>query len=966
MSDTDLVPQPQPQPQPQPLSASAPASASAPEPEWLGASPLALDDPEALYVVLSGSADLFHAPAGEARLPLGMLPAETVLFGLPEGLMGPAGVVAIPGPDAQFWRLPPAMLDSPNQVLAAGIACWLGTLARAAHHLIVPHPRADLLPVAGQHAVAAGQILMTGAGTVWCDLPPEGGLLFGIEPVFGRIALPEAAWIALEGAGQITVQTWEDGFSDPAWKEAVAAFNAAMVELLPLLRGFADADEHNRIAARSAADETDRGQSRLRLGRLLGHRLAPLIPEKTEEPLLQVLRRLAARIGVPLQRPARASRGQMDRAFTLDEIARASGFSVQPVPLGPGWWRRDLGDLLLRDADGTPFSALWQRGAYQLQGAAGESLRLDASRAADFEGPAAQIFADLGAKPDFLSVTGQGLRGSGRDISGYLVAVVLGGLLGQVLPLATNAVFSLVVPAARRDQLLPLAMIIAAIALCGFLLTIASGRAQQRAMARLNHHSFRGLWDRICRLPISWHRQYSSADVNAFASGSTGALTTVSTFGFAFAGLLGLLFSSLWVIAMQSWATAILLAVLLALHLLIGWLAAWAQMRAFGQGEALAGTADSLMLQMVNGLAKLRTAAAEERLLLIWAERYAALREKSVAARRVANLLEIWLTAFPLLASIALFALLHRAAADPASAPGLAGSMAVITAFGAVLISVSQIMRGMLGLLMARPGWAFGRKLLDAQPEARRGLTHPGTLEGRIELANVSFQRADQPVLFRGLSLKIGQGEMVAIVGPSGSGKTTLLQLLLGLEQPSSGAIYLDGHDLRGLDLNACRSQIGAVLQDDRLAPGTIAEMVRGTREADEAAIWTALHQAAIDSEIRAMPMGLYTLLTDASRTLSGGQVQRIALARAFLANPAILLLDEATSALDGPAQARIMAHIGRLGATRILVAHRLSTVRHADRILVLDRGQIVEQGSHDSLMAAKGRYHALVAGQLG
>ncbi|MBW7920582.1 MAG: ATP-binding cassette domain-containing protein [Rubellimicrobium sp.] len=945
-----------------------------PPPEPASGAAFGLGGGGGVHLLVGAGADLFHAPQGAARLPLGSLPAGAVLFDLPEGALGPADVIAVPGPQG---RLAPLAVDGQDEAtddLVPGVALWVHTLAQAAFRLVVSHPRPDIVLRPGTVSRAvAGATVMADRGVLWCDLPPAGGLLFGIEPVLGRIALPEGAWITLEGGStgqdaatdEIRAHGWAEGFAGPEWLAATRTFNAAIVELLPLLRGLAEADEHNRLVGRQGAEQADHLQTAARFAAVLGNPAPPTGGDTGEEPLLQAMRGLARRAGGRVTRPVRANRAQMDRAFTLAEIARASGLSLQPVTLSGHWWRHEAGDFLLHDADGAPHAALWRRGGYVVQPVRGPPVRVTGANAGRYRADAVQVFADPGPKVDFARLLVRGLDGAGRDLLACLAAAVLGGALGQVLPMATNAVFGLVVPAARRDQLWPLALVIAGIAVVMFLLEVGDGVARQRSLSRLDHAGFRTVWDRISRLPVAWHRGHAAGDTVIRAGGASGATNAVASFGLAVAGSLGLIVSSLFFIAWHAPAAAGLTAALLAAHLSLGGLAGWAQMRVYGQGEALAGSTDSMMLQMIGGLAKLRSAAAEERLLRLWSDRFAALRARLVAARRVTNLLEAWLAAFPLLASAVLFLLLQAPTGGTGGAIPLAAVMGVITAFGAVILSVNGLLRGVLSLLMARPGWTYGKPLLAAPPEARAGLIDPGEVGGAIELAALSFAYPEQPPLFRGLSLRIRAGEMVAVVGASGSGKSTLLRLILGLEAPGAGAIYVDGHDLRSLDATALRGQIGTVLQDERLPPGTIMDAVRGGRDAGEDAVWRALEQAAIAPEIMAMPMRLHTMIADASRTLSGGQVQRLALARAFLADPPVLLLDEATSALDGRAQAGVMAHVLAMRATRIVVAHRLSTIRRADRILVLDRGRIVEDGTHDDLIARAGAYHALVRGQL-
>lgn len=216
------------------------------------------------------------------------------------------------------------------------------------------------------------------------------------------------------------------------------------------------------------------------------------------------------------------------------------------------------------------------------------------------------------------------------------------------------------------------------------------------------------------------------------------------------------------------------------------------------------------------------------------------------------------------------------------------------------------------------------------------------------------------------VSFVVEPGQFVAFVGPSGSGKSSTLRLLLGFEQPEKGAVYLDGQDLASLDLSAVRSQqVGVVLQHSRLLAGDIFRNIVGHsgRTLEEA--WVAAEKAGLADDIRAMPMGMYTILSDGAGTLSGGQRQRLLIARALVRRPRILLFDEATSAVDNRTQDTVTRTLELSQATRVVIAHRLSTIRKADRILVMDRGRIVQSGDYDALARVEGGLFArLVARQ--
>jgi ABC-type bacteriocin/lantibiotic exporter with double-glycine peptidase domain len=256
--------------------------------------------------------------------------------------------------------------------------------------------------------------------------------------------------------------------------------------------------------------------------------------------------------------------------------------------------------------------------------------------------------------------------------------------------------------------------------------------------------------------------------------------------------------------------------------------------------------------------------------------------------------------------------------------------------------------------------------ILRAVPEIDLDKSDPGELTGDIEVQHLSFRyKADGPLVLDDVSLHVAPGEFVAIVGPSGSGKSSLLRLLLRFETPESGAVYYDGQDLAGLDVQSVRRQIGVVLQNGQLMTGAIHTNILGSTGGNIEDAWAAAKIAGLDEDINQMPMGMHTVVSQGATTFSGGQRQRLLIARAVVNRPRLLLFDEATSALDSRTQEKVSQSLERMQATRVVIAHRLSTIVNADRIFVLVGGKLVQNGTYHALLNQPGPFADLARRQL-
>ena len=320
------------------------------------------------------------------------------------------------------------------------------------------------------------------------------------------------------------------------------------------------------------------------------------------------------------------------------------------------------------------------------------------------------------------------------------------------------------------------------------------------------------------------------------------------------------------------------------------------------------------------------------------------------------------------MASFVLLAMIWHLLVDAASPAsfGLLDFLVSFTAFGQLAGAMAGLTGAAATVIAVIPLFERVKPVLEAEPDTAMGDIDPGDLTGEIELSGVSFRyHPDGENELTNISLRIEPGDYVAIVGASGSGKSTIYRLLLGFERPDSGAILFDGHDLLSLDLGAVRSHMGVVLQNGQLIADSIYSNIASSSQLSMEDAWAAVRAAGLEEDVQAMPMGLHTVLHEGGGGLSGGQKQRLLIARALARKPRILMFDEATSSLDNRTQAIVQEALGKLSITRLVIAHRVSTVREVDRIYVLDKGGIVESGNYNELMTIDGAFAKLAKRQL-
>jgi ATP-binding cassette subfamily C protein len=471
------------------------------------------------------------------------------------------------------------------------------------------------------------------------------------------------------------------------------------------------------------------------------------------------------------------------------------------------------------------------------------------------------------------------------------------------------------------------------------------------------------LWDRLLDLPSPFFRRYSagSLTIRAMAIEQIRLLAGPAVVAAALVLPIGLFNLGLTFVLQPRLALFGLLAIVLTAAVMVIFMRSQLprQRRIQAVTRELFGTS----LQLVEAVGKLRVAAAERRGFARWAARLGALKQAFYDAQLGFVAMTAFIVAAP---AIATALILIGAATLPTGIISGATSIAFNTAFIQALAAVTGLVGVATFVSAAVPLYETTRTILEEQRETDVLRSDPGELRGDVDVSGVSLRYdADSRLVLDDVSFRARAGEFVAIVGPSGAGKSSIIRVLLGFETPEVGAVHYDGKELETLDPRAFRRQMGVVLQSARLTPGDILTNIVGTRRLTIEDAWAAAEIAGLADDIRRLPMGMQTVVSEGASTFSGGQRQRLLIARAVAGRPRILLFDEATSALDNRTQAEVSDAIHRLRATRIVIAHRLSTVARADRLVVLEAGRIVQSGTYEELIAIEGPFRRLARRQL-
>ena len=671
---------------------------------------------------------------------------------------------------------------------------------------------------------------------------------------------------------------------------------------------------------------------------------------------------LLKHLGVKEKEVPAKIKGLQDR---LDFLLSSTGVLYREVILTKGWHADAMGAMIatLKD-DGAVVAVLpSDMGGYEYTDPhTGRKERVTAATEKKLGEEALCFYRPLPMQEMTLKDLFRYMLGclTPRDLIGFALAALAVTLVGMLMPRLNHILMGTVVQYGSYQLLYAVLSFLLFATIGSLLLSIIRSLLLSRIRYKLNLNVGAASMMRILSLPAAFFKKYSAGELNQYIGYMDSLCDTVveSVFSTSITGVFSLVYlTQIFSFAPSLvWPSLIVTVVTLGVSLL----STAVQTRLNRERMVLTAKERGLVYSQITGIQKIRLSGAENRAFVKWSRLYAKGAEMLYNPPAIIRLGRVITTAVTLTGTAVMYYISVKSGVSAADYYAFNSAYAYISSAFSALASVA------VSAAAIKPSIQLIKPLLEAKPEFSDGLETVTRLSGNIELSHVTFgYDPDSKPLFEDLSLSIPARQYVAIVGKSGCGKSTLVRLMLGFEKPSRGAIYYDRKDLQQLDMRSVRRQIGTVMQDGRLFSGSIFDNIvisAPTLKLQDA--WDAAEIAGIADDIRDMPMGMHTLLQEGGGTISGGQRQRLMIARAVAPKPRILIFDEATSALDNITQKKVSEALDAMKCTRVVIAHRLSTIRHCDRILVLDGGRIAEDGTYEELIARNGLFAELVARQ--
>ena len=869
------------------------------------------------------------------------------------------------------------LIKSADTAIKKGIANWLNKLSTLVENVIVPTVQTEA-DYGKQTKLTDGQTYQPQRDeVVWVKIDSGYGRWLGqeeftITPVTGAIPLTAPMWLEADGETQLSLVSNSALLSVDTLYAGCDWLHKQLLYLNKCKLEKERSEERERIQSKKQLD--------FQVTNIAFQQLAsPLMPSATEliqdeAPLLIAAGAVGRALGVSINPPAQSEDLQRLKE-PLEAIALASRLRMRQVTLSDTWWQQDCGKAIVAytRASHRPVALLQVTPTrYELLDPVAQiRLRVDAPLAATLE-PVAYIFyrslpERIEKKIELIRFALFGLQ---KELLAILIAGVGVALLGMVTPYATGILIDNAIPDRNRGLLLQIGLGLLLAALFTALLSLVQRFALLRVETTAEISAQAAIWDKLLKLPVSFFRYYTTGDLHSRVTSVkqinrlvTG-ITTTKLLGGSFALL------NLGLLCYYSLPLAMVAVVLASVVTIFTAVSGTILTRKIQPLLEVRGNIFGQTVQLINGIGKLKVAGAEQRAFAAWSKNYTKQTKLELSTQHVEDLVVLVNTILPTITTGILFAvavtLFNTEQSTTQAGLTLGTFVAFNAAFNNFINGATNISSAITNLIQIIPLWKRTLPILETPPEVESDKEDPGRLIGRINIDCVSFRYdRSEPLILSDISIDVEPGKFIALVGSSGSGKSTLLRLLLGFETPETGSIYYDGRDLASLDATAVRRQMGVVLQSGKISSGSILENLTSGARVTINEAWSALSLAGLAEEVREMPMGIHTVISEGGGNLSGGQRQRLLIAKALILKPRILLFDEATSALDNKTQAIVSENLNKLKVTRIVIAHRLSTIRHCDRIYVLEKGKVVQQGNFSELANQEGLFAHLMKRQI-
>ena len=951
--------------------------------------PVKLDDPDSVWFIDRGAVNLFLVELRDGvdqAAPQHLLHRDSghLLPGVaPDAGAGDRdttlSLIAKGSPGTLLKRLPASLLSQVHPAeLAEQTDTWLTAITDALSRFASRLPRPTALAEPAMRRTLAPCTLSVRRGVVWVSEPPRGASLFmGIVdhaelaesgvPHEGMIPLTRTSWLNLFDEAVLSGESTETLARQGMLLRALASFHAVAFALERVNRRLAVVDDANLERARTGSRQTAEKVARQRLFNIYD---LPVDRDASVEDtaLEDALKAIGRHEGIDFTVPSRS--GPSAPPVGLVDVLDASGVRARRVRFKDegDWWRGDSNAMLgFRAEDGRPVALLpGMFGRYrEFDPVSKRSVRITAERAGALADEAWMFYRPLpsgNVEPaDLLRIA---LHGSAADLARLVMAGLPGGLIKLLPAVALGFVANHISAGGSAAALYAVAAIVAAFGLVGALLHLFQSTAMMRLEGRSASRVEAAFWDRLMRLPPSMLHRHPAGDLAM--SGMTFQKLRDGLQGIVADSLLSVIFllPVFGVIFFYDAALGIIALVFSLVSLLTAAVIGLRQISPYGRMIGAARRVTGRLFQIVGGIAKLRVENAEGSAFAIWARDYREQKRAELELDALEAHSRAFAAALPFLAAGTL--LLAVATVGERNIP-VGDFLVVYIVFIAFQSAVARLGESFGAIAAMLPAFDQMRPLLAAVPETAVAGEPVEHLGGEVLFDRISFRYdPDGPLVLDDVTIHARPGDFIAIAGESGSGKSTLFRLALGIDRPTAGAVYYDGRELRHLNLKQVRRKIGAVPQSVGLHPQDLWDnLVSHHDEVAGDAVWAAVRIADVEDQIRSMPMGMMTMVGTSRAVLSGGESQRITIARSVIGSPRIMLFDEATNWLDNQSQAKVMRNLTALTSTRIVIAHRLSTLEQADRIYVLQAGKVVQSGSFNELMEVDGVFRELIRRQI-